>query len=290
MTKTVICPAKINLFLEITGKREDSYHTLDMVMHTISLADRLTLSISRGEGNIALKSSDNRFLPAPERNIAYRAAEKYLSAFGINNYDISIAIDKKIPVSAGLGGGSADAAGVLRALEEFFAVDEREELSKIALSLGADVPFCMYGGCYRAGGIGEILLPVSEMPKGTCFVVARGKNGVNTAKAYADSDKNSGYDIKSADNIIKALEKGDLSFADHLFNRFEEVVFSDLPEVRETKCFMLSSGAVGALMSGSGSAVYGVFENSKNASAVCENLRSRGIFAVCAKPFSQADF
>ncbi len=290
MTKNVICPAKINLFLEITGKREDSYHTLDMVMHTVSLADCLTVDIRRGEGLITLQSSNNKFLPSPEKNIAYRAAYKYLSKFGVKGYDISIAIDKKIPISAGLGGGSADAAGVLRVLEDTFAVGDREGLDSMALSLGADVPFCMYGGCFRAQGIGELLTRAPEMPKNTSLVIARGKNGVNTAKAYADSDKNDGYEIKKADGIIKVLEQNDLSFTEHLFNRFEDVVFPDLPEAREIKDTMLSLGAVGALMSGSGSAVYAVFENRKNASAACKKLRDRGVFAVCAKPFSSADF
>ncbi len=291
MTKNTACPAKINLFLEITGKREDSYHTLDMVMHTVSLADTLSISLTKGEGNIYLSGkSNNPAFPSGEKNIAYRAAEKYLSAFDIKGYDISVAIDKKIPISAGLGGGSTDAAGVLRALESIFAVGDKETLDKIALSLGADVPFCMYGGCLRAQGIGEILTPVREMPEDTFLVITRGKSGVNTAKAYADSDRHSGYEIKSADNIIKSLDKRDKSFADQLFNRFEEVVFADLPEVKEIKDTLLSSGALGALMSGSGSAVYAVFENSKNASAACEKLCDRGVFAAQAKPFSSADF
>ena len=260
-------------------------------MHTVSLADTLELSLTKGEGKISLLGpGNNPAFPAGEKNIAYRAAEKYLSAFEIKGYDISLMIDKKIPISAGLGGGSTDAAGVLRALESVFAVGDREALDKMALSLGADVPFCMYGGCYRARGIGEILTPVAEMPKDTFLVIARGKNGVNTAKAYADSDRHSGYEIKSADNIIKSLDSGDISFASHLFNRFEDVVFVDLPEVKEIKDAMLSSGAIGALMSGSGSAVYGVFENSKNASAAREKLRDRGVFATQSKPLSRADF
>ena len=165
MIKNIICPAKINLFLEITGRREDGYHTLDTLMHTVSLADTLTIDITRGEENIKLAANGSTPIPTDERNIAYRAAQKYISSFEIKGYDVSVIIDKKIPVSAGLGGGSTDGAGVLRALESVFNVGDKETLDKIALSIGADVPFCMYGGCMRAKGIGEILSPVSEIPK-----------------------------------------------------------------------------------------------------------------------------
>jgi 4-diphosphocytidyl-2-C-methyl-D-erythritol kinase len=290
MIKNVICPAKINLFLEITGRREDGYHTLDTLMHTVSLADTLCIDITRGEGNIKLAANGGMPIPTDEKNIAYRAAQKYMSAFDIKGYDISIVIDKKIPVSAGLGGGSTDGAGVLRALEDTFKIGDRETLDKIALWVGADVPFCMYGGCMRAGGIGEILSPVSEIPKDMFIVIARGKEGVNTAKAYADIDKLPAYTPKSADEMIKRIENKDRSFTDLLFNRFEDSVIADIPEIRFIKEELLKFGALSALMSGSGSAVYAFFEDKKNASAACVDLISRGIFACVTSATCKGDF
>ena len=290
MIKNIICPAKINLFLEITGRREDGYHTLDTLMHTVSLADALTLDITRGEGGIKLMANGSTPIPTDEKNIAYRAAQKYMSAFEIKGYDISIIIDKKIPVSAGLGGGSTDGAGVLRALESVFQIGDRETLDKIALWVGADVPFCMYGGCMRAKGIGEILTPVCEIPKDMFIVIVRGKLGVNTAKAYADIDKLSEYTPKNADEMIKRIESRDRSFTDLLFNRFEDSVLCDIPEIRFIKEELLKFGALSALMSGSGSAVYAFFEDKKNASAACERLMDRGVFACISNAICKGDF
>ena len=290
MTKNIICPAKINLFLEITGKREDGYHTIDTLMHTVALSDALLVDVTRGEGIIKLSATGNTPIPTDEKNIAYRAAQKYLNAFEIKGYDISVSIDKKIPVSAGLGGGSTDGSGVLRALESVFNIGDRETLDKIALSVGADLPFCMYGGCMRARGIGEILAPVSEMPKDMTIVIAKGARGVNTAKAYSDADAQSGYIPKSAEDIIKKLENSDKTFTDCLFNRFEDTVFKDIPEIKEIKDFLMKQGATASLMSGSGSAVYAFFEDKKNASAVCESLVSRDIFACVTYALGRADF
>lgn len=290
MIKNIVCPAKINLFLEITGRREDGYHTLDTLMHTVSLADTLAIDVRRGEGNIRLTSNGGTPIPTDEKNIAYRAAQKYMSAFDIKGYDISIVIDKKIPVSAGLGGGSTDGAGVLRALEDMFKIGDKETLDNIALSIGADVPFCMYGGCMRAKGIGEILSPASEIPKDMFIVVAKGKEGVNTAKAYADIDKLPHYTPKSADEMIERIENGNRSFTKLLFNRFEDSVISEVPEIRSIKEELLKFGALSALMSGSGSAVYAFFEDKKNASAACERLMGRGIFACVTGALGRADF
>lgn len=289
MTKQVLCPAKINLFLEITGKREDSYHTLDMVMHTVSLSDTLHASISRGDGKITLDAGNDPYFPLGDKNIAYRAAEKYFSTFGINNYDISMSFDKRIPMSAGLGGGSADAAGVLRFLEDTFKVGDTETLDKIALSLGADVVFCLHGGCSRAMGVGEILTETKGLSSDLFVVIAKGEKGVNTAKAYADADSLGAYDIKSAELFVSSLEAGKPDF-DKMFNRFEQVILKDIPEVGDIKDLMLRRGALGAMMSGSGSAVFGIFDSEKNASAVKNILNDRDVFACIARPLTSLDF
>lgn len=288
--KQVICPAKINLFLEITGKREDSYHTLDMVMHTVSLADTLSAALKKGSGEIKICAENSPTFPVGEKNIAYRAAQKYFSVFGINNWDISMSFDKRIPVCAGLGGGSADAAGVLRFLEDEFNMGDEKTLDSIALSLGADVVFCLHGSCARATGIGEALTPIKALPDDLFIVIAKGENGVSTAKAYSDADALGKYDIKSADTLISLLEKGDKSYCKYMFNRFEDVIVKDLPEVEDIKNTLLSNGALGAMMSGSGSAVFGIFDSEKNASAARKILADRDVFSALARPLSYLDF
>ncbi len=289
-TKILTCPAKINLFLEITGRREDGYHTLDSIMHTVSLSDKLTLSVEKGEGNIIILPSGDENVPCDRRNIAYRAAEKYLSTFDINNYDVTISIDKKNPVFAGLGGGSADGAGVFRALEEIFAVGDSKKLGETALSVGADVPFCMRGGCARAEGVGEILTDVKELSSDIYFVIAKGADGVSTKEAYEKIDSLAQYTPENSEKIIKSLENGGKDFEKNLFNRFEEIVFTERPEVEKIKEDMLLLGSYGALMSGSGSALFGLFDSEKDAFAAAEKLRSRGVWATVCRPFSRDDF
>ncbi len=289
MTDKLLCPAKINLFLEINGKREDSYHTLDMVMHTVSFGDTLRASLTKGSGEIKLKTGRVGGFPEGEKNIAYRAADKYFSAFGIKNYDIEMSFDKIVPMSAGLGGGSADAAGVLRFLEHSFKTGDIETLDKIALSLGADVVFCLHGRCARARGIGEILTPVRSLSEDLYIVIAKGERGVNTKKAYAEADLLDAYGIKSADALISTLEKGTPDYK-MMFNRFEDVAIRDLPEIGEIKEIMRNSGALGQMMSGSGSAVFGIFDSEKNALAAEKALAARDVFSTVARPLTSFDF
>ena len=287
MVKTVICPAKINLFLEIHEKRKsDGYHTLDSVMQTVDLADVITLNIEKGNGGISvLMGEKNADIPTDERNIAVKAAKKYFEAFDIIDYEATILIDKKIPTQAGLGGGSADAAGVLRALDEYFGFNDKKRLDDVALSVGADVPFCVNMGICRAEGVGEILTPCAKIPKNTSIVIAKGSGSVSTAQAYADFDALGNYVRRDSDDIIKAFEKNDLSFAGIMFNRFEEVIFPKLPEICEIKKTLYSCGAAGALMSGSGSAVFGIFEDDASASAALDTLLKKNVFACKTRPF-----
>lgn len=292
MINKIICPAKINLFLEINGKREsDGYHTLDTVMQTISLADTVTVRLEKGTGHVnAFVDGLSSCVPADDRNIAVKAAKKYLDAFGIRGYDASIMIEKRIPVMAGLGGGSADAAGVLRALESLLSFGDEGQLAQLALSLGADVPFCLRTGTCRAQGIGEILTPCTEMSKDTYIVIAKGEKGVSTAEAYRQLDMQGENIIKSADSMIESLNKCDLSFTSHLFNRFEDVVLPELSEARDIKRILCEKGSIGSLMSGSGSAVFAIFENDASASAALGELHDLGVFACKSRPFSITDF
>ena len=183
MEQTYFCPAKINLFLEVGDVRPDGYHDIDSVMQAVTLCDTVTVSFMAGSGKITL-TCDHPDLPCDERNIAYRAAQGYLNAAGLTTYDVKIHIEKKIPLAAGLAGGSTDCAGVLRCLQNMLVALSEEELYDLAKRLGADVPFCLRSGCSRTGGIGEVLTPYPSLTREAILVIAKGGEGVSTAEAY----------------------------------------------------------------------------------------------------------
>lgn len=248
--------AKINLSLDILRKREDGYHDLSMVMLSVSLCDELTLTLTTP--GVSFSCSDPS-VPGGESNTACRAASLFLHHTGLTErMGVQITLDKRIPSQAGLGGGSADAAVVLHGLNELTgAALSREELLSLGLQVGADVPFCLEGGIRLAGGVGEILSPAPPMIP--CFlVISKPPVGVSTADAFrrADARTDSGHDYTEA--VLRALETGDLaSLGAALGNDFEDV--TRLPEVERIKTFLLEAGAAGACMTGSGSAVFGLF-------------------------------
>lgn len=243
---TVIANAKLNLYLDITGVREDGYHTLETVMQSITLSDIVEIDISHGSG-ISLSCDDPR-IPSDERNIAYKAAQSYLGAAGISA-KIDIQIQKRIPSGAGMGGGSADAAAVLHALDRHFGALSQEELFSIALSIGADVPFCLAGGTKLCRGIGEIM---SELPSvgGCAFLVVMPDFTCPTGAAYKKYDERP----LPAKNELERLVQ---HFPEGMHNTFEEL-YSD-PRIERVKQTLMSDGALGAMLTGSGAAVFGVF-------------------------------
>lgn len=270
MTKvTVNAPAKINLTLNIEGRREDGYHLLSSVFQTISLADRVTLEKSSTEG-IVLSLSDPA-LPCDERNTAYKAARVFFETTGITPC-VKIDVDKIIPQQAGLGGGSADAAGVLVGLNTLFEAGLSEaQLCALGERVGADVPFCIVGGTAMVTGIGEIIEPIAPLP--LCFiVVAKPPVGVSTATAYAavDSVKTVPADQKA---MVKAIENGDMNAVGRLLsNAFEQAL--DLPDVKKALAIMRKNAPLGCMMSGSGSAVFALFENERQTDACVHSLMS----------------
>lgn len=253
----VNAPAKINLYLDILGRREDGYHDVEMVMQTVSLCDTVTVTRTK-HGNINLTCSVP--IPGPiERNAAYLAAQAFFEHANIFNPDIDIHIKKRIPICAGLAGGSSDAAAVLTALNQLFDTNfSKEELAKLGEKIGADVPFCVHGGTMLATDTGTTLEALPPMPK-CYFVIVKPNIAISTRAAYEASDASTSSKSTSAKDIISAINSSDLqALSKSLYNRFEEVLALD--EIEKIKFLLTQHGALNACMSGSGSAVFGIFE------------------------------
>ncbi len=284
--------AKINLHLEVMAKRPDGYHELDSVMQTVSLADKVTIKVRHDqEGKMRLGCSIS-YIPTDERNIAWKVAKAFLAATDNEGDSLDIYIEKKIPVAAGLGGGSADGAAVLRALNRLYGYPLTiEALCELATSLGADIPFCIVGGCRRTEGIGEIFTVVPGLSEDVRLVIAMGKIGSNTARAYGklDAKADRGCD-KTALPMIEALTEGNATkVAERLFNRFEEVILPDNADASAARRIMKIAGAQGTLMSGSGAAVFGMFDDEKKAQTATAMLREKNFFAVTAKAINHIE-
>ncbi len=301
MTATVEAHAKINLFLDITGRRTDGYHTITGVMQAVSLADRVTVTVEEPVGKhvcvlgprpgmaeqITLTCSDPT-LPTDRKNLAWRAAEAFFAATGRGCRRLCIDINKHIPAAAGMAGGSTDAAAVLRALNELFEYPLTEEaLRAVGLKLGADVPFCLAGGTQLTEGVGEVLTPIAPLPDCAILVACAGE-GVSTPAAYGALDGMYGHFATEAyaphyavrDELIAALTAGNLDgVADCAFNLFESVILPERPMAVRIRDVMRKSGAVLSMMSGSGPSVFGLFrrgEEGRLALAV-ETLRAMGV-------------
>ncbi len=270
---TLRAPAKINLFLDITGKRPDGYHTISGVMHTVGLWDDVTVSLTpraKGDDPITLTCS-RPDLPTDSGNLGYRAAEAFLAAVGRESdpeFGISIHIEKRIPAAAGMAGGSTDAAAVLKGLNTLFGEPlDTDGLCRVGLTLGADVPFCIVGGAQVTEGVGEVLTPVRELPP--CpMVIACGGEGVSTPGAYRALDQLfEDFDGRlyapreeRLSALLDALDKGDLSgVAASVYNIFEYAVLPRHSLAFPIKRLMQEHGATVTLMSGSGPSVFGIF-------------------------------
>ncbi len=262
MHLTVLAPAKLNLFLEILGKRNDNYHIINSIMQTVSLFDEVTVR-NEYDRKISVSCTDNS-IPCDSSNTAYKAAEIFFADTGIENTGIEIKIKKRIPSQAGMAGGSSDAAAVLVALNEIFHADKSiDELADMAEQVGADVPFCLYGGTMNASGIGTILSPLPDLPE-CYFLVVKPNINVSTKIAYEKADSLGYDDCEDVENIAEAICNGSLkSIGKHIYNKFEAVMA--IEQIESIKRSMLDNGAVGAAMTGSGSAVFGLFENKDDA-------------------------
>ena len=283
-TLTLTAPAKINLYLDVTARRENGYHDVITVMQSVSLADTLTFTRAL-ENTLTLDTGCE--LPADDSNLILRAARAYFAASGAP-FGVHITLQKNIPMAAGLGGGSADAAATLRALnmldEHRFSV---EQLCEIGATIGADVPFCVMGGTCIGKGIGELLTPVPSRISPFAVIAIAGE-GVSTPLAFAALDAAHGnfvnYTPKNSPNdLLAAMAKGDVfTTVNGLFNSFEAVVEPMRPMVTAIKEMMLTNGALAAQMSGSGPSVFGVFATEAEANAAARALTSSGARAFVA--------
>lgn len=274
--------AKINISLDVTQKRADGYHNLQSVMQAISLHDRVWIDTAF-EG-IRIKTNLS-YLPCDRRNIAFKAAELFFEEAKIPPC-ADIYIDKKIPMGAGLGGGSSDAAAVLLGLNKMFNYPlSAENLEKIGLSCGADVVFCMRGKTHLAEGVGEILTPLPPMPD--CFIVIiKPSMSISTKTVFQNFSLESCDYHPDTDGIISCLEAGDISgIAIRSFNVLEKAVMPKYKDLPVFKSDLLSFGALGSCMSGSGSSVFGIFDSEENAKKAVNYFKETyKTFAFLAKP------
>lgn len=272
---TVKAPAKVNLYLDITGRRSDGYHLLETVMQSVSLYDEVTVEYSDKGSGIITVECDHAEIPSDERNIAHKAARLFLERSGEKGADIAIKIKKRIPHGAGMGGGSTDAAAVIAALANCIKAPQRE-LYEIAEQVGADVPFCLFGGTAVCSGIGENLTR-TEALKNCAFLVVKPDFSCPTGEAYAKYDRSPIAARGGLSSFLEELRRGEFG---GMYNVFREL-YAD-PRIEHIIEELTKGGALGAALSGSGSAVFGVFTD-ESAAAACA-ARFGGLFTAVCRP------
>ncbi len=265
--------AKINLGLDVLARRSDGYHEVRMIMQTIGIHDVLEVS-KTDEAGITIRT-DRSDLPVNEDNLIYKAAKLIMDEQGVKG-GVAIELTKNIPVAAGLAGGSSDAAATLKAINELYNLGlSADDLAKLGVRIGADVPYCISGGTMLSCGIGEILTPLAPCPD--CkVIIAKPAVGVSTASVYKRLQLEN-VRHPDIDAIISGIEKGSIKeVADNLGNVLETVTVSDHPVIRDIKKIMLDNGAAGALMSGSGPTVFGLFLSEEEAHAAFDQIKRSG--------------
>lgn len=265
--------AKINLMLDILKRTEDGYHTLFMIMQSVGIYDEITVTTGGRKGSVTLTCS-NESLPCDKKNIAYKAACRFFEYTGVENPGIKIHIEKHIPFAAGLAGGSADGAAVIMGLDSMLGTSLLiEELCKIGVLVGADVPFCLKGGTMAAMDIGEVLAPLPPL-EDVFFVLVKPHQDVSTKEAYDAFDSAVRIRHADRDEIVRALATGNnkkmYSLIQNVFEQFVEV-----PERIEIKACMRKYGATASCMSGSGPTVYGIFESEISARSCANELSKK---------------
>ncbi|MHB8066079.1 MAG: 4-(cytidine 5'-diphospho)-2-C-methyl-D-erythritol kinase, partial [Ruminiclostridium sp.] len=262
--------AKINLSLDVLSKREDGYHNLQMIMQTIQLHD--TISIHEIPSGVEIKCAAP-YVPNNSSNIAYKAAEAMINKFKLDA-GVSIVIDKKIPVAAGLAGGSTDAAAVIRGINTLFKLGiEQNELMQIGKTIGADVPYCIMGGTVLAEGIGEKLTKLTQLGK-IPIILIKPRIGVSTPWVYKSLNLDKVIERPNNEILISAMENRDIRFiAENMSNVLESVTLVKYPIIGKIKKNLIEKGALGSMMSGSGPTVFGIFEDEKKAKSAFNILR-----------------
>lgn len=274
--------AKVNLGLDITGRRDDGYHMVRMIMQSLNIYDELTFEMSDDpEINISPAGENDNNLSLGKDNLIYKAAERISQIAGYKG-GINITLKKNIPIAAGMAGGSSDCAATLKGVNELLDAGLTEEqLRDIGVKLGADVPYCIMGGTALSEGIGEILTPLPPLP--TCiFVVAKPAVSVSTAEAYGGYDRlaEEKPDLvhPDIDGQVEALKNGDLKgLTDRFLNVLEYVTAEKYSEIRELEEMMKNVGALNAMMSGSGPTVFGIFDSEEKALKAVSMIDSSGL-------------
>ena len=271
--------AKLNISLDVLSKRPDGYHDMRMVMQSVSLCDDVTVTL-RNDGEVKV-ATNLRFLPGDDRNIAAKAARAFFVLLGRDDLGVDIVIHKRIPVCAGMGGGSSDGAAVLRALNTLTGKPfTRAELEQAGAALGSDIPFCVAGGTALAEGRGEILSDLPDFPD-CCFVIVKPKFSVSTPELFAKMDLVSVKYHPDTQGILTSVKSGDLKgICRRMYNVFEDVLPAKPNDVRKIKSALLDCGALGAVMTGTGSAVFGIFDDLEKAehAQVLLSQRYREVF------------
>ena len=266
--------AKINLGLDVLGKREDGYHEVRMIMQTIRMYDQLDMRKSVEPG-IHL-TTNKKYIPVDENNLVWRAAKLMMDTCGIME-GVSIHLHKVIPVAAGMAGGSSDAAATLVGMNRLFHCGlSKEKLMELGVQIGADVPYCVLRGTALAEGIGEKLTVLPPMPD--CWILI-GKPGISVSTKYVYTTLDLNTDTVHPDiaGMKKALEDGNLyGITERMGNVLQDVTIPAYPEVERIKEQMKALGAVNAMMSGSGPTVFGIFDNEEKAQKACQKLRESG--------------
>ena len=263
--------AKINLGLDVFRRREDGYHEVKMIMQTVDIWDRLTFCAS-GEPGVELSVGDAA-LPTGEDNLIYRAAELLIKEKNIKK-GVKITLEKNIPVAAGMAGGSTDAAAVFHGLNELFALSmSLEDMKRLGVRIGADVPYCIMGGTAISEGIGERLTPLPAPPS-CILVVAKPDIDVSTKFVYQNLQVDRLKVHPDIDGMIKAIKAGDMSgITERMENVLETVTIREYPVIDKIKEQMKTEGAENALMSGSGPTVFGIFAERETAQKAADQIR-----------------
>ncbi len=282
--------AKINLFLDVISKRDDGFHDIKTVMHSVSLSDELTIKyVPSSDVNVKMISDGVKYMPTDEKNLAVKAALLFLESAALGA-SVEIKLEKKIPIAAGLAGGSSDAAAVLRGLNRLFGKYFSEKaLYKLAEKLGSDVPYCLYGKTALCEGRGEMITKLPDTLSLNAVIAISGER-VSTPSAYSKLDVlYSDFDgsrktegIASFNKLSECLLGGKLS-SDCLYNVFEDAVLSDCKGAAALKARLVSLGADAALMSGSGPSVFGLFGTREAAERAADILTKDGVKAYAVR-------
>lgn len=274
---------KINLSLDVTGRRADGYHLVRMIMQTVDIFD--TVTITKAAGTDISMTTDSGVLPSGPSNLVWRAADVMRREFGITD-GLQIHLDKRIPIAAGMAGGSADAAAVFRLLNQMYELGASdEELRHLALPLGADIPYCVTGGTCLCEGIGEVLTRLPAPPEST-ILVCKPALDVSTAWVYTEYDRIPEGEIHhpDVDGMVKAIDEGDLhGMCARFGNVLEQKTGAEYPIIGRLERFFLEHGALGSIMTGSGPTVFAVYAEQDKAQEAYEELERHTEFAAFQK-------